>query len=173
MAYSYIINAMPDTHVDRRNFLRGASALTALSYSSVLGANEKLHLGIIGAGDRGTHDMGNFQKDPNVEFIAVCDIWGDHVAHALQTAKGAKSYADHRKVLDMKDVDAVLIATPDHWHVPITIDALNAGKDVYVEKPLTLMPDEGASGEGRASEQSDLPSGNAATLRLALFAGQG
>jgi predicted dehydrogenase len=61
---------------------------------------------------------------------------------ASQAAPNAKTYHDHRRVLDLKEVDATLIAVPDHWHAPIATDALNAGKDVYVEKPLTLKPAE-------------------------------
>jgi predicted dehydrogenase len=136
---------MPDNSVARRSFLRGVGAVTALSYSRVMGANEKIRLGVIGAGERGTGDMGNFQRDPTVDVVAVCDIWGDHIDRALLRAKQAKSFSDHRKLVENSDIDAVLIAVPDHWHVPIAIDALNAGKDVYVEKPLTLTPEEGPS----------------------------
>src|SRR5579863_2935653 len=124
--------------LNRRNFLRGASAATALSYSRAMGAYEKLHLGVIGVGDRGSGDMGNFQKNPDVEVVALCDLYKDHLDKALARAPQAKTYAHHKELLDNKDVDIVLIATPDHWHVPIAIDALNAGKDVYCEKPLSL-----------------------------------
>ena len=80
-----------------------------------------------------------------------------------------KTFTDHRKLLEMKEVDAVLIGVPDHWHAAIAIDALNAGKDVYVEKPLTLKIEEGpADREGRARQQSHLPGGHAAALRQAL-----
>ncbi len=128
---------------NRRNFLRGAGTATALSYSRVMGANEKLRLGVIGVGDRGSGDMGNFQKNPDVEVIALCDIYKAHLDRALTHAPQAKTYTNHKELLANKDVDIVLIATPDHWHVPIAIDALNAGKDVYCEKPLSLTPEEG------------------------------
>ena len=134
---------MPETHLDRRNFLRGVSAATALSYSRVLGANARIHLGAIGVGERGRHDMGNFQKSSQVDVLAVCDIYAEQIDKARQMAPQAKSFTDHRKLLEMKELDAVLIATPDHWHSRTTIDALNAGKDVYVEKPLTLKIEEG------------------------------
>ena len=131
----------------RRDFLRtassGALAVTAASYSRVLGANERLNLGLIGAGDRGTHVMGLFQNNPQVHVIAVCDVYAPRVDAAKQKAPGATGFADHRKLLETKDLDAVLIATPDHWHSRIAIDALNAGKDVYVEKPLTRTINEG------------------------------
>jgi predicted dehydrogenase len=129
--------------LNRRNFLRGASAATALSYSRVMGANEKLRLGVIGVGERGSGDMGNFQRNPDVEVVALCDIYKAHIDSALQHAPQAKTYTNHKELLASKDVDIVLIATPDHWHVPIAIDALNAGKDVYCEKPLSLTPEEG------------------------------
>jgi len=117
--------------------------MTALSYSRVLGANDRLGLGLVGAGDRGRYDMGLFQKDPSVDVVAVCDIYGRQIELAKQRAPQAKSFRDHRALLDVKEVDLVLIGTPDHWHVPIAIDALNAGKDVYCEKPLTLTIEEG------------------------------
>lgn len=137
---------------NRRKFLQksvslggsSALALTAASYSRVLGANEKLNLALIGAGDRGTHDMSQFQNNPMVRVSAVCDIYAAHITRAQSKAPEAQAFQDHRKVLESKDVDAVLIATPDHWHSRIAIDALNAGKDVYVEKPLTRTVEEGA-----------------------------
>ncbi|HYM12047.1 MAG TPA: Gfo/Idh/MocA family oxidoreductase [Bryobacterales bacterium] len=138
---------MPDTSIARRDLFRtaatGALALTAASYSRVLGANDKIQLGVIGCGNRGLSDMRDFQKNSSVNVSAVCDIYGAQTDKALSLAPGARSFTEHRKLLDMSDVDAVLIATPDHWHAAITIDALNAGKDVYVEKPLTLKIEEG------------------------------
>jgi predicted dehydrogenase len=120
----------------------GAAAFTVSSYQRILGANDRVRLGLIGAGSRGTGVMGNFQQ-AGAEVVAVCDVYAAMVDRAQQKATGAKGFSDHRKVLELKDMDAVLIATPDHWHASITIDALNAGKDVYVEKPLTLKIEEG------------------------------
>jgi len=134
---------MPDTSFPRRSFLRGVTAATALSYSRIYGANERIQLGLIGCGERGIYDTGNFLKTGSVEVTALCDIWGAQMDKAKQDAPNARTFGDHRAVLESKDVDVALIATPDHWHVPIAIDALNAGKDVYVEKPLTLTIDEG------------------------------
>jgi predicted dehydrogenase len=127
----------------RRDLLRGAGALTAFSYSRVRGANDKIQLGVIGCGERGREDMSQFQKNASVDVTAVCDIYGEHIDKARRKAPNARNFTDHRKLLEMKEVDAVLIATPDHWHAAIAIDALNSGRDVYVEKPLTLKIEEG------------------------------
>jgi predicted dehydrogenase len=133
---------MNQNEIARRSFLT-ATAITAASYSRVLGANDTIQLGVIGVGDRGTYVMTNFQKNSSVHVAAVCDVYAEHIDRARQKATDAKSFTDHRKLLEEKGLDAVLIATPDHWHSTITIDALNAGRDVYVEKPLTLRPAEG------------------------------
>src|SRR5579862_8352387 len=134
---------MNSEKVARRAFIGGATAMAAASYSRVLGANDTIQLGLIGAGDRGTYVMTNFMKSSNLHVAAVCDIYGQHIDQALQKATDAKSFTDHRKLLEEKGIDAVLIATPDHWHATTAIDALNAGKDVYVEKPLTRTIGEG------------------------------
>ncbi|HTM49956.1 MAG TPA: Gfo/Idh/MocA family oxidoreductase [Bryobacteraceae bacterium] len=134
---------MTESGLQRRDLIRGAAALTAASYSRVLGANDKINLGVIGCGERGRYDMSQFQMVPSVNVSAVCDIYGEQIDQARQKAATAKNFTDHRKLLEMKEIDAVLIATPDHWHSRTAIDALNAGKDVYVEKPLTLTIEEG------------------------------
>jgi predicted dehydrogenase len=117
--------------------------MTAASYSRVLGANERANLGVIGAGDRGRHVMSQFVATGRSNVTALCDVYAEQIDKARQRAADAKSYKDHRQLLEDKNVDIVLIATPDHWHAQTTIDALNAGKDVYVEKPLTLTIEEG------------------------------
>ncbi len=134
---------MTDSSVPRRELLLGAAAMTAASYSRVLGANDKIQLGVIGCGERGRHDMSQFQMVPTVNVAAVCDIYGEQIDKAQSAAPHAKSFTEHRKLLEMKEIDAVLIATPDHWHSRVAIDALRAGKDVYVEKPLTLTIEQG------------------------------
>lgn len=121
----------------------GAGAQSAQSYGRVSGTADRLRLGVIGVGGRGQSVMANFMNVPSVQVIAVCDIYGKHVEEAQAKATGAKAFTDHHALLGAKDLDAVLIATPDHWHTRIAIDALNAGKDVYVEKPLTRTPAEG------------------------------
>jgi predicted dehydrogenase len=130
-------------NLPRRAFLTGVTAVTAASYSRIMGANERVQLGLIGCGSRGVGDMGNFIKLGTVDVTAVCDVYASQIDRAKQSAPNARTFKDHRQLIEMKEVDAVLIAVPDHWHASTTIDALNAGKDVYVEKPLTLKIDEG------------------------------
>lgn len=117
--------------------------MTAASYSRILGANDRIQLGLIGAGERGFYVMTQFQGTNQVDVTAVADIYSPKLDRAQGKAPSAKGYADHRKLLEQKHLDACLIATPDHWHSDIAIDALNAGKDVYVEKPLTLTIEQG------------------------------
>jgi predicted dehydrogenase len=133
------------TGVGRRAFLSSAVGITAASYLRILGANDTLQLGVVGAGDRGREDMNQFLANSNVRVAAICDVYADHIERARQRATDAKGFADHRKLLEMKELDAILIATPDHWHSTCAIDSLNAGKDVYVEKPLTRTIEEGPS----------------------------
>jgi predicted dehydrogenase len=129
----------------RRNLLTttGAVAITAASQSRILGANDRMSVALIGCGARGNLLLSHFQKLNNAPLTAVCDVYRMRAEQALALAPGAKLFGDHRKVLEMPGVDAVIVATPDHWHAPIAIDALNAGKDVYVEKPLTFTMEEG------------------------------
>lgn len=130
----------------RRTFLKTSAALaaTALSYQRIYGANETLKVGLIGTGGRCRHLLKSLLtiKDTRVTYIA--DVYDAHLAVTQQmlTAKVPQTKA-YKEVLDSKEVDAVLIASPDHWHVPMTVDACNAGKDVYVEKPLTHNLEEG------------------------------
>lgn len=139
---------MVPSSVSRRHVLRttatSAAVLTAASYSRILGANERIRLGLIGCGGRGRYVLETFVKSDQVEVPAVCDVWPERSAEAKKkSAPNAVQFIDHRKLLDSKGLDAVLIATPDHWHAGCAIDSLNAGKDVYVEKPLTLKMEEG------------------------------
>ncbi len=129
--------------ISRRDLYRATAAWTAASYSRILGANETVNLGLIGAGGRGRYVMGIFADTTRVNVTGVCDVYAARVDQAMQRATKAKGFSDHRKLLEMKELDAVLIATPDHWHAGTAIDALRAGKDVYVEKPLTLKIEEG------------------------------
>jgi predicted dehydrogenase len=135
---------MSQTNVPRRAFL-GVTAATALSYSRVMGANERLNIGLIGCGERGRGDMGNFVRTDTVNVTALCDVYETNIEAGKKVANSpsVKAFADHRKMLEAPDLDAVIIAVPDHWHSRIAIDALNAKKDVYVEKPLSLKIEEG------------------------------
>jgi predicted dehydrogenase len=134
----------------RRTFLQTSAALTAtaLSYNRIHGANETLNVGLIGCGGRCRHLLKSLLKIPDTRVAAFADIWDFHLDLTRKEAKAdasSLSTKHYKEVLDNKDIHAVLIASPDHWHVPMTVDACNAGKDVYVEKPLTHNVEEGAS----------------------------
>ena len=118
-------------------------AMSAASYSRILGANDKINMGLIGAGGRGMGVIETFSQTKQVNITSICDVYADQVDAGQSKYPGSKGFKDHRKLLEEKGVDAVLIATPDHWHSRVAINALNAGKDVYVEKPLTLKIEEG------------------------------
>jgi predicted dehydrogenase len=116
--------------------------------------NDKIRMGLIGPGGskggfrQGTSDMYGIRNQPGVEVVAVCDVDLAHLEEAAQTFKDsndkpAAKYADFRYLLDRPDIDAVVIGTPDHWHAIIAAHAMKAGKDIYCEKPMTLVLDEG------------------------------
>ena len=129
--------------MQRRTVLAGA---TAVSASRVMGANDRVRLGLIGCGGRGRYVGGFMKEAPGAEFVAVADVYEPFAARAREwSGGGAETYKDFRRLLERKDVDAVLIATPDHWHIPAAVLACRAGKDVYVEKPLTHHVHEGRS----------------------------
>ena len=135
----------------RRRFLAttGAAAVTAATWSRAAGANERrIVLGIIGPGGQGTNLLRSFLQLDNVDVAWVCDIDEHRLSDAHHLVKGAKGPApkqtkDLRQVLDDKAVDAVVVATPDHWHAPATVLACEAGKHVYVEKPASHNVREG------------------------------
>jgi predicted dehydrogenase len=134
--------------MNRRQFITGtaktAVAFSALSAQRVFGANERVNVALIGCGGRGMFDAKLMHAVPGVDFVAVCDVYDPRAAEARDWAGSrAKSFRDFRKVLELTDVDAVLIATPDHWHAIPTVLACQAGKDVYVEKPLAHNVREG------------------------------
>lgn len=140
--------------MNRRTFLGAAAGsaatLAAATYAgSAEGSGEKdeLRIGIIGCGGRARRRlMPALKKIKGTRIVAVCDVYTEHLKAGQHIAGGeAFETADHHALIDRDDVDAVLIATPDHWHVPITVEACEAGKDVYVEKPLTHDPEEGAA----------------------------
>ncbi len=124
--------------------LLAAPSVSAQSMSRVLGANDRIRLGIVGAGGRGRSLMGSFKKFPQAEFVAVCDVYEPYQGLALKlSAAGAKATYDYRELLNDKNIDAIVNATPDHWHSQVLIDAVQAGKDVYTEKPFSLSIEQG------------------------------
>src|SRR5450759_941309 len=127
--------------ITRREAAR-AAAITALSYSRILGANDRVGMGVIGTGSRGTEVTRLFQLNPEVEVRALCDVYPARMQRILQTATAAKTFGDHRELLALKEVDAVLIVSTDHWHKDLACDAMNAGKDVYSEKPMCRLRSE-------------------------------
>lgn len=133
--------------MNRREFgktLIMAGAATALATTRAFGANEKVRLGFIGLGNRGDQVLDAFLAQPDAEIVAVCDIHQPYMDFACKKIGGnVKQFKDYRKLLEMKDIDAVVICTPDHWHALQTIHSCQAGKDVYVEKPLSLCVAEG------------------------------
>ena len=135
---------MPTT---RRHFLQAtaaglaASALTAQQKTS---ANDRVQVATIGLGGMGTGDTQTSTSVPGVQLVAIADIYQGRLDHAKEVfGKDVFTTRDYREVLARKDVDAVIIATPDHWHSHISIDAMNAGKDVYCEKPMVQHVDDG------------------------------
>src|SRR5277367_1344222 len=107
--------------------------------------SDQIQLGVIGSGGRGTFVMTVFQKDPSVRVGAICDVYEPNLENALSLASKdhPKAYRNYKQLLDDKSVQAVLIATPEHWHHRMVLDALAAGKDIYIEKPLCQTPEQG------------------------------
>jgi predicted dehydrogenase len=137
--------------INRRDFMKRAAFTTAgvslsmagFSTTNVLGANDRIRLGVIGTGRQGIDDMQNFMHH-GVEVAAVCDVYQPNLEKGLAAAGGkAKSFKDFRNILDDKEIDVVLVATPDHWHPLPEVEACKAGKDVYVEKPICVAVEEG------------------------------
>lgn len=131
-----------DTMTDqtRRTFLKQA-ALTAavLAYptSTVLGANDRVRVGMIGVGDRGNDLLGQVLKVPNIELVAMADVYSRRRDQAKSRVSGIQTFDDYRRLLDMKDIDGVIVASPLHIHARHFLDTLAAGKDLYSEKTMT------------------------------------
>ncbi|MFZ0429046.1 MAG: Gfo/Idh/MocA family oxidoreductase [Acidobacteriota bacterium] len=154
-------------NMSRRNFLgtstkvSAAAAAAAAVTGAATGAaaslrtsqvspNDKIQIALIGAGGMGLGDLRDFLRIPEIECLAVADVDTRHIADGVKTVQDARGntpdgYQDFRKIIDRKDIDAVIVATPDHWHALPTIMACQTGKDVYCEKPLAT-----SIGEGRA-----------------------
>src|SRR6185295_10346653 len=130
--------------LNRRSFII-ASGLTALASTRVLGANDTVRVGVIGAGGRMRNLLDAADKLGRYQIVAVSDVYGPHRDAVRERSNGvATTHLDYREVL-AQDIDAVFIASPDHWHVRMAVDALAAGKDVYLEKPVTHTLEEGAT----------------------------
>ncbi|MEZ6072597.1 MAG: Gfo/Idh/MocA family oxidoreductase [Pirellulales bacterium] len=145
--------SQPADRLDRRSFLRntgaaaatagvvaGAISQTAKSYGRVIGANDRIRVGFIGAGGMANAHMDTYndtKEANNVEAVAVADCWKTRAEDGARKVSAPHSYTDYHKVLDHDEIDYVTIATPEHWHWTMTIDALDAGKAVYCEKPMT------------------------------------
>ncbi len=189
---------------NRRQFMAGSLAAAGLAaaprVARASGANDRIRMGFIGVGNRGSQLLRLFMAQPDVEVTALCDVYepflardfgkvaqrykdelGERLPRMGETfPKPPKLFKDYRRLLDDKDVDAVCIATPDHWHALQTVDAVKAGKDVYVEKPLTATVVEGRKmvqaqqASGRVVAVGLNRRGNPAYIRLAgeLHAGK-
>jgi len=134
-------------HSTRRTFLATvpALALAARTHASVQGANDRIRIGVIGTGGRARGLMNQLKKLPGNELVAVCDVYEPRLLQAAEIAGVAATKTnDYRRILDDRQIDAVVIGAPDHWHKTITLDAVAAGKDVYVEKPVSHSIAEGA-----------------------------
>lgn len=147
---------------NRRDFIKKAAAssaglaiggaafgFSAKSYNNIIGANDRIHVAAIGLNGRGNSMVGTFAKQKNTEISCVCDVDSRAMPKAINSIAKAgqtsvpKMEKDCRKVMEDKSVDAIYIATPDHWHAPLAIMGCQAGKHVYVEKPLSHNPKEG------------------------------
>lgn len=144
----------------RRRFLQGLAAASAgttltMASSRAAGANDRVRVGLIGCGGRGRFVAERMGRVANVEFVAGCDVYEQKLRRFRRIAgTHCAMYADFREVLDRKDIDAVLVATPDHWHAIPTVLACQAGKDVYVEKPLAHNIREGRAMVDAARKQN-------------------
>src|SRR5262245_61634822 len=131
--------------MDRRLFLSSsATALAAASYERVAGANDRIGIGFIGYGLIGKRHVLDFKSQPDAAMVSIAETHRGRLDQGAEDLGGSvRKYPDFRKLLDDKDVNAVVVSTPDHWHALHTMLACAAGKDVYVEKPLTLFVREG------------------------------
>src|SRR4051812_14761261 len=144
--------------MNRRDFAKtaGIATASALSARRVMGANDRVRVGFIGLGNRGDQVLSAFLEHKDCEVAAVCDIYAPYVEFAAKKIGGdPKRYKDYQQLIAQKDLDAVAIVTPDHWHALMCVEACAAGKDVYCEKPLSLCVAEGRAmvGAGRKHDR--------------------
>jgi predicted dehydrogenase len=140
-------SSIPGSKPTRREFLgaAGAGFMTAASYGRIQGANDRVGIGVIGFGLIGKQHITDLKKFKDVELLGMCDAYKPRLDEGLayMESPNARGYSDFRKLFEDKRIQGVLVASPDHWHALHTILACAAGKDVYVEKPMTLFIDEG------------------------------
>jgi len=142
---------MAAPHADRRGFLQagaGAALASSLFTRGIRGANERVSLAFIGSGRMGSANIGFAARVPGFEIVSVCDVFQPAREAAIERARklgfgGVKPMRDFREILADRSIDAVCIATPDHWHAYMTIEACKAGKDVWVETPACVYVEEG------------------------------
>ena len=143
---------MENTNISRRKFVQrvaGSTAgiavfgsslgMSAASYSRIVGANERLNIGVIGCGGMSNEHMKallQMKKSDNIDITAVCDVYTKRLDQAKELTK-AQAFKNYQDILENKNIDYVLIGTPEHWHYQMTVDAISAGKHIYVEKPMT------------------------------------
>lgn len=141
-----------ERRLSRREFsattIRSGLALGALAagplVDSIWGANDKITMGLIGCGGQGRYNVAGMRQTGAAEIVAVCDVYQPHLdAMARALGRGVTRYRDFRELLAQDDIDAVIVATPDHWHALPVVMACEAGKDVYAEKPLARTVEEG------------------------------
>ena len=165
--------------LDRRDFLKtvGATGLTLGAANSafaaktgskmtggrVIGANDRINIGVIGVGGRGAYDAQDFARfgaqNNACQIVAVCDVYEKRKRHGRREATRFHGFLDYREVLAKSDVDAVIIATPDHWHAKMALDAMDKGKDVYLEKPMVHTNDEARQLVGHGQGDQAHPAG--------------
>jgi len=137
-----------EINLTRRNFVHRVAGVSAAlaTRGRILGANDRINAAVIGLGTRGSYlfqmALHRAGEKNDVAVVALCDVYQARLSRAAKKAPDAKQYTHHQELLDRKDIDAVMIATPDHWHAPITLLALNRGLDVYCEKPMTHTVEE-------------------------------
>lgn len=134
--------------IERRDFIKqtvATGAVLAGAHSNILGANDRIRIGVIGVGREGRGVVKTFARNSDVQIVVLCDVYEPQIETAIKEVglEGVERSKDFRRVLDRKDLDAVIVATPDHWHALNTVMACQAGKDVYVEKPVSVTIDEG------------------------------
>lgn len=126
--------------ISRRGFIAAATVASAHAYSQIQGANDRIRIGVIGCGGQATGHMRalvKMREADNIDIPHVCDVYDKRAQKAAELT-GGKVVKDYRRLLDNKDIDYVLIATPEHWHYQMIVDAIGAGKHVYTEKPMTF-----------------------------------